>query len=162
MIAKTELEQHLIEIIDGAIGALALRVVDLDCVIVGHRKIDVFLERTDGVGLTLDECALASRTISKILETEALRGPYDLEVSSPGLDRRLRTLADFQRFSGSEVKMRLVAPLENRSNLRGIVNAVEKSNIVIGFEGKSMCVPIESIRRANLIWKEKSHAIGTR
>ncbi len=154
-ILKSEVENRLIRLIENVLSPLSLLVVDVDCVLVGHRRIGVFVERVGSSGATLDDCSVASGVIGKMLESEKFVGPFDLEVSSPGLDRRLRTESDFKRQIGAEAKLRLCEPQEGRANVRGAIVKVDDGLVEIGFDGRTMIIPVQSIRRANLVWKEE-------
>src|SRR4051794_16535757 len=91
-ISKTPLELRILSLSENVLEPQGFRVVDVDCR-VGHRSLlRIFIERAGSQNPTLDDCASASRLLSAQLDTdeEILPGAYDLEVSSPGLDRRLR------------------------------------------------------------------------
>ena len=83
-------------------------------------------------GVSLDDCAEASLVADAFLETvEELSAPYLLEVSSPGLDRPLWTLADCRRFTGSRVRVRLFKPVDGSANLKGILEGVDGEQVTI-------------------------------
>lgn len=133
--------------------------VDVECVMVGHRTVRVFIERVGSDSASLGDCATASHALGEKLEAEKIPGPYDLEVSSPGLERNLRTQEDFSKFEGREVRLRLVAPIEGRANVRGRLVKVEGDGIEVFFDRQTLRVPIEGIKKANLIWEEAKHAV---
>jgi ribosome maturation factor RimP len=83
-------------------------------------------------GVSLEHCEEASRTADAFLETvEELSSPYVLEVSSPGLDRPLWTLADCRRFAGSRVRVRLLRPVDGSANLKGILEGVDGESVTV-------------------------------
>ena len=85
--------------------------------------------------VTVDDCERVTRQLQHVLEVEGVA--YErLEVSSPGLDRPLKKLADFERFAGSEVSITLKKPLDGRKSFRGILHAPDGDTIGLEFEGK--------------------------
>ena len=86
----------------------------------------------------IDDCESASRELSALLDVEdPIPGHYVLEVSSPGIDRPLFTVAQFAKVNGQEVKLLLKSPLEGRRRLRGKLVSVEGEHIVLEAEGKT-------------------------
>ena len=103
-------------------------------------------------GITVDDCARVSHHVSGVLDVEdVIRGEYTLEVSSPGLDRPLFTLAHFQRFIGAQVKIRLYRAEHNRRNFSGVLRAVDNDTVLIDDNGTEFRLPYGRIERANLV-----------
>ena len=89
-------------------------------------------ERAETRQLTIDDCAKISRRLSDMLdEKDPIEAAYRLEVSSPGLDRPLKKLADFDRFAGQEVHIRLRVALNNRRNYNGILMGVRDGKVCV-------------------------------
>jgi ribosome maturation factor RimP len=114
----------------------------------------LFLDKPGG-SVTLDDCEKVSHLLSPVLDVEnIIEGRYFLEVSSPGINRRIKKKADFERFIGSKVKMQLRFPVNGQRKMTGIIEGVEGEEIVI--RGGSpeadqpKRVPLASIDRANL------------
>ena len=82
---------------------------------------------------------------------EPLPGSYTLEVSSPGLDRPLRTLAHFERFVGHEAKIRLGMPIEGRRNFKGRLCGIEDKSVVIDVDGTQWHLPLDDVVAAHLV-----------
>ena len=103
-------------------------------------------------GITLNECAKINRQISQVFDTENLvEGRYFLEVSSPGLDRPLKSTNDFKRYFGKAIKIILLKPINKQSVLHGVADEVNEENIVIVTKNdQKLCVPRCNIARANL------------
>ena len=117
----------------------------------GYGTLRVYIDREQGV--SLDDCAEISHQVSGILDVEdPIKQAYDLEISSPGIDRPLFKLADFDRFSGQLAKIKLAAGLEGRKNFKGRLQGVT-GNRVIGIEvdGEIFELPYADIARANLV-----------
>jgi len=116
----------------------------------GAAVLRVFIDQERGI--TLDDCEIVSRQLSSVLDVDdPIAGQYDLEVSSPGLDRPLFKLADFQRFSGSRARIRLADKLDGRRRFDGMLTGIDGSNVLIEVDGESMALPFELIDNAHLV-----------
>lgn len=117
----------------------------------GRWLLRVYIDREGGV--TLDDCRRVSREIETPLEIEGLIPiRYDLEVSTPGLDRPLVKESDYKKFVGREVKIRLENPIENQRNFKGILEGIEGGMVMIQSEGRSRQLPFREIKRAHLVF----------
>lgn len=154
-----ELEQLL----ERTLGGLGFRLADFEYSNHG-RMLRVFIEKehegssgsaTMGsamAGVTLDDCAAAARQLQRVLEVEGVE--YDrLEVSSPGLDRRLKKAADFARFTGCEAQVRLRQPVNGRRNFTGVVRAVNGDRVELEFDGGRIDFGLGDLDRARLVPK---------
>jgi ribosome maturation factor RimP len=93
-----------------------------------------------------------SRQVTGVLDVEdPIRGGYDLEVSSPGLDRPLYTVEQFRRYVGEAVRIRLKAKLEGRRQLAGRLESVSEETIEVQEDSRRFAVPVDMIDRARLI-----------
>jgi ribosome maturation factor RimP len=123
------------------------------------RMLRVFIEKIHEVdsaagpgGITVADCEAASRQLQRVFEVEGIA--YDrLEVSSPGLDRRLKKAADFARFTGHEASVRLRRAINGRRNFTGIVRGVEGERVEFEFEGGRMAFDMAELDRARLVPK---------
>lgn len=116
----------------------------------GRRTLRVYVDSP--AGLTVDDCIHISRQINAILDAEAsIDGAYDLEVSSPGLDRPLITLAHFQRFIDKEVKIKLHNPLEGRRHFTGKLLSAKENSVQILVDEKIVDLDFNNIEKANLV-----------
>ena len=117
----------------------------------GHGTLRVYIDRDSGV--SVDDCAAISHQVSGILDVEEpIKQAYDLEISSPGIDRPLFKLADFERFAGRVAKIRLAAGLEGRRNFKGRLAGVSDAGLVkIEVDGETFDLPHADIARANLV-----------
>lgn len=157
-IHKSDIENDLIQAIEPLAQRLGFVLIDLDCVPVHHRAVRVFIETTSHESPTLDDCARVSESLGILVESR-FSGAFDLEVSSPGLDRRLRTYQDFLRFRGMKARLRLLRPVEGRTNISGIIATVLDDSLEMRFDGIRLMVPISNIKKANLIWEEAQSAV---
>jgi ribosome maturation factor RimP len=122
----------------------------------GKRKtLQVMAEREDG-GMNVDDCMALSRALSEFLEREdPMEGDYELEVSSPGIDRPLTRLADFARWSGHEAKIELVAPQDGRKRLRVLLLGLDGNDVVMDLAGQRLKLPFRAIAEAKLVLTDK-------
>ncbi len=103
-------------------------------------------------GITVDDCASVSHHVSGVLDVEdPIDGEYTLEVSSPGMDRPLYTLEQYQAYVGQLVNLRLRVPFEGRRKFKGVINAVEGDEIVIYVDDHEYLLPISTIEKANIV-----------
>ncbi len=110
-------------------------------------------------GITLSDCSLVSKGISPLLDDANLieDDSYSLEVSSPGVNRPLVKLSDFDRFKDNDVKIVLKTPEksidENRIKYKGYLNGISDNSIVLTVGGKKVLIPYVGIKKANIIYK---------
>lgn len=103
-------------------------------------------------GILVEDCSAVSRQISAVLDVEdPVPGQYSLEVSSPGMDRPLRKLDDFQRFTGEVAKIKTSMPFEGQRNFKGIITGVEDDLVIIECENKEVRLPVTAIDKARLV-----------
>ncbi|HEV8332604.1 MAG TPA: ribosome maturation factor RimP [Steroidobacteraceae bacterium] len=102
-------------------------------------------------GISLDDCERVSRSVSETLDAaDPIPGHYTLEVSSPGLDRVLRTREHFERFAGEHVKLEMMQPIEGRKRFAGRLLGVGERDITLELESGRISLPIDDIHRARL------------
>jgi ribosome maturation factor RimP len=123
----------------------------------GQQALRVFidsLEESEKKGVTLDDCSQVSRQVGAMLDVDnPIQGRYVLEVSSPGIDRPLFELRHYHRHIGSEVKIRLSSPINQRRQFKGRLQRVEGENIYIQVEDseESVVLPFSAIEKANVV-----------
>lgn len=103
-------------------------------------------------GVTLAECETASRQLQRVLEVEGI-GYGRLEVSSPGLDRKLKKAADFARFAGQEADVRLREPVNGRRRFVGVVRRVTGEQVELEVDGATHVLALENLDKARLVPK---------
>lgn len=102
-----------------------------------HNLISIFIYKEDGIGL--DDCESVSRKIDEILDKdEDLTDPYYLEVSSPGLDRPIKTNDDYRRNLGKEVEVKLYAPIDGKKQFEGFLTSYDDESVLIKMEDGEM------------------------
>jgi len=138
-------------LLEPAIKALGFRLWGIEYIPQGrHSLLRVYLDKEGGIDI--EDCAIASRQISSILDVEdPITGEYTLEVSSPGLDRTLFTLDQFNEYLGWHVTLRLTVNFENRRKFTGQLKAVVDDEIVIIIGDEEYTIPYELIEKASLV-----------
>ena len=116
------------------------------------RLLQVFAEKSDGSPLSLDDCTTISRNISALLDTEdVINDKYNLEVSSPGIDRPLVTEDDFIRFSGETANVKFIKKIEDTGKVKGIISLSDnKVKIQREADNKIFTTDFENISSAKL------------
>lgn len=137
----------MLKLIEQTAEGLGYELVDFETSPRG-RLMRVFIDSPNGI--TVDDCATVSNQLTRIFEVENI--DYDrLEVSSPGLDRALKKPADFERFAGQDVQLRLSMPIANQRNFAGMLQGLKDGVVVIETEKGLMEIPFEEIEKARLV-----------
>ncbi len=146
-------EQSLLDVIEAHAAANGIEIVTVE--IVGAKKapvIRVYIDTQNGV--SFNELSAAQAWIGDLLDAiDPFPGAYTLEVSSPGIDRPLRTLEHFARFIGEEAKVRLSESIDGKGAFTGTIVSCNDGEIVFSVDGQEMNVLLEKIKKANLIGK---------
>jgi len=115
-----------------------------------HGVLRLYIDKEDGVNV--DDCSSVSRQISALIDVEdPVSGQFNLEISSPGSDRPLRRLVDFQRFVGSLVKLKTVMPLQGQRNFKGRLLEVSEETVVIETDDEEISLPMSTIDKARIV-----------
>jgi ribosome maturation factor RimP len=113
--------------------------------------------------VSFQECERVSRDLSAALDVEdAITHAYRLEVSSPGIDRPLRRLVDFQRFAGRQIKVRMTDAVEGRRNFSGTLRGAGDGAVQVDCDGRCYQLPVDAIARAHLVpdWEAEFRRTG--
>ena len=142
-------------IIAAAVEAAGYRLVRLLLMGGKVKTLQVMAERADGT-MNVEDCAALSRALSEFIEREdPIEGDFELEVSSPGIDRPLTRLTDFARWSGHEAKLELVAPIDGRKRFRGTLLGLDGNDVTVEAQGLRLKVPFRAIAEAKLVLTDK-------
>lgn len=147
---------HLEEVLTPTIEAAGYRLVRLRLMGGKVKTLQIMAERADGT-MNVEDCATLSRALSEFLETEdPIEGEYNLEVSSPGIDRPLTRLTDFSRWSGHEAKIELNAPQANgRKKFKGLLLGLDGTDVVLETNGERLKFPFGAVSEAKLVLTDK-------
>ena len=131
LIAKAAVDRRLAEIVTPTIEGLGYELVRLRLMSGKNTILQIMADKPDG-GIEVDDCAKISQAVSAVLDVEdPLEGEYALEVSSPGIDRPLTRLKDFENFEGYEVKLQTSELIDGRKRFNGTLRGVEGNEILI-------------------------------
>ena len=134
-------------LIEQVVTGLGYELVDIEFSPKG-RLLRIFLDIERG--MTVDDCATVSNQLQRVFEVENV--DYDrLEVSSPGLDRPLKKLADFERFAGEQAQVRLSLPIGNQRNFVGVIERVQDGAVALRTEKGEVLLPFDDIEKARLV-----------
>ena len=116
----------------------------------GNGRLRVYIDCADGI--SLDDCAAVSEQLSAALDVEdPIPDAYELEVSSPGLNRPLFGRRDFERFAGERVFVRLAHALEGRKRFKGHLAGIEEDALLVEVDGRMWKLPIDGVEQAHLV-----------
>ena len=114
-----------------------------------HSVLRIYIERDSGI--TADDCAAVSTQVSAILDVEdPITGEYTLEVSSPGMDRRLFSLEQYSAYIGEVVDLQLRSPFDGRRKFKGVLKGVEGEDVVIQIDDHEFLLPHDDIDKARV------------
>ncbi len=146
-------EDRLDQEIARQVGALGCILVDARMLRTGREvTLQILIEKEENAPVTIEDCAAVSRQISVWLDVEnPINGKYCLEVSSPGLDRPLKTLLEFERFKGEQAEIQLYGLEQGRRRVLGILQGLDDQKVVIeNAEGRWM-IALDQIHKAKLV-----------
>lgn len=146
----TKKEQSILQALEPQAQEEGIEIVTVE--VVGSKKaptIRVYIDTPDGVGF--DELSAAQSWIDGVVERiDPFPGAYMLEVSSPGIDRPLRTLEHFERFAGEQAVVKLAEPLRGRSTFTGTLEGARGEAIVMRCDDEVVELPFNQVKRAHL------------
>ena len=153
--AKTAEDRQLLELIEPVAESLGLDVVRVR--LMGgtqRRRLQIMAERAADHDISVEECARLSRAVSEVFDAaDPIAGEYLLEVSSPGIDRPLTRLTDFDLFEGHEARLETDRLVEGRRRFRGLIAGTEDANVLIDLEGEdeTALIPFDWLADAKLV-----------
>ena len=147
------LEQNLQEMLQSAVEDLGCELWGIECQRAGRfMTVRLFIDKEGGI--TVDDCADVSRQVSAILDVEdPIADKYNLEVSSPGLDRPLFTLPQFERYIGQDISVHLRIPVMERRKWQGKLERIENDMVILIVDGQEQVLVFGNIQKANVVAK---------
>ena len=147
-VANSELKQLLGPVVE----ALGCELWGIELQACGKTKLlRLYIDHAEN-GVGVDDCERVSRQASAVLDVEdAINGEYILEVSSPGMDRPLYELSQYEQFIGEDISLRLRFPYEGRRNFKGRLSGVDDDEIVLVVADHEFLFPVEGIEKANVV-----------
>jgi ribosome maturation factor RimP len=144
-------DQQLSSIVEKETSLLGYELVKLDVISRGRRKVlRLFIDRPDG-NITVEDCVKVSKGVGFVLEgEEIMTGPYNLEVSSPGINRPLVRPEHFERFTGHGARIEFSVGAGEKKTLIGEIAGIGEDSVEILSEGEKTAIRFDSIMKANL------------
>jgi len=138
------------QMLEPTVGGLGYELVGVELQGSGARTLlRLYIDAEAGV--TVEDCARVSHQVSGVLDVEdPIRGPFTLEVSSPGVERPLFTPQHYERFAGYRVRVKLEVPVEGRRNVTGHLLGCREGCVIVLEDGVERRLPLQAIRRAHL------------
>ena len=134
-------------LIEKLVMQLGYELVDFET-INGGQILRIFIDKGDLIDI--EDCTKVSNHVNNVLSIETDYDYERLEVSSPGLDRVIKKLNDFDRFKGQKVKIKTRFAIENRKNFKGILYGTKSESIMIEVDNESLLIDFENIDKARL------------
>lgn len=142
---------HLWDLFEPVINAMGYELVEIEYQPnPKHGVLRLFIDKDSGI--LVEDCSAVSQQISAVIDVEdPVPGHFNLEVSSPGMDRPLRRAEDFERFTGDVVKIKTSMAFEGQRNFKGLLKGLEEDLVVVECEDKEVRLPITAIDKARLV-----------
>ncbi len=148
-----KITDKIIDLINPVIGDMGYELVGVEYVASGkHSILRIYIDIDNGIGI--EDCEKVSRQLSAIFDVEdPISGQYNLEVSSPGVERPLFHIGHYQRFLGNDIKLRMVRPIDGQRKFSGAIGSVSEVNNTIELvtELGPVTLDIDMIEKANLV-----------
>jgi ribosome maturation factor RimP len=156
MVREEGVARVVAELIEPVLIDLGYRLVRVRMTAENGQTLQIMAERPDG-SMTIDDCEAISRVVSPLLDVEdPIPTEYNLEVSSPGLDRPLVRLGDFDRWAGHVARFELVRQIDGRRRFRGTIKGVTGGSISVAVEGDvEIVLAFEDIAEAKLVMTDE-------
>lgn len=150
MVWVTKKEAELADLLRATIEAMGFDLWGLEYRAQGKQSLfRIYIDRETGV--QVDDCASVSRQVSGILDVEdPIQGEYNLEVSSPGIDRLLFSVEQYQQYIGEWIEVKLRIPFEGRKNFSGTLVGIEDQDVVVRIGDDEYVLPFDSIDKAKV------------
>ena len=158
IITETGLEARIAHIVEPVAAGLGYRLVRVKLSAMNGATLQIMAERPDGT-MTVGDCEILSRDLSPALDVEdPMDTAYNLEVSSPGIDRPLVRRSDFEKWAGHDAKVELARPLDGRKRFKGKLAGLDGDAVRLELESKSkldaaatVLLPLADIGEARLV-----------
>jgi len=149
----TGLEARIAEIVTPALEGLGYELVRVAVSGRDRPAVQIMADRADGAPMTVDDCETISRDLGAVIDVaDPMPGEWRLEVSSPGIDRPLTRIKDWNRFAGHLARAEVDPPIEGRRRFSGIVLGADAEHARLRLDdGSEVALPMANLRRARLV-----------
>lgn len=146
------IQERLTELFEPVVESLGCELWGIEYMAQGRHRalLRIYIDKEEGVGV--EDCERVSRQVSSVLDVEdPIQSEYTLEVSSPGMDRPLFKLKQFEANVGERVAVRLRLPFEGRRKFTGLLKGIENEEVVLEVDNEEYILPYELIDKANIV-----------
>jgi ribosome maturation factor RimP len=155
LVLSVQAATHLEPVFEPVIERAGFKLVRLRIMGGAQKTLQVMAERPDG-SMDVEGCSELSHALLDFIEQEdPIEGDYEIEVSSPGIDRPLTRVMDFSRWAGHEAKIELNMPIEGRRRFRGTLLGMDGSDVAIRADNQDFKLPFRAIANAKLVLTDK-------
>jgi ribosome maturation factor RimP len=155
LIAKTGMDKRLMEILDPVIGDMGFELVRIRLMGGQTPTLQIMAERPGG-GIEVDDCAEISTAVSAVLDVEdPITDAYTLEVSSPGIDRPLTRLKDFDSYEGYEAKLETTEMIDGRKRFRGTLAGIDGDEVLLNVDEGTLGLKFDWLADAKLVMTDE-------
>ena len=141
---------RLTELLRPVIEQMGYELVGVEYLVGSGGLLRVYIDQDTGINV--DDCVAVSHQVSGVLDVDAqLQDSYQLEVSSPGVDRPLFVKEHFERYAGSRVRIKLLMKLHGRRRFEGVLKGVQDRDVLLDMDGETEHLPLDQIESARLI-----------
>lgn len=153
---REQVRERVIELVEPVLKSEGYELVEVEFIGSSRSSIlRVYIDKPGGI--SLDDCTDVTHVLSPLLDVnDPIESAYDLEISSPGLDRPLRRPADYEKYAGKKVKIKTFGPLasgDNRKVFPGVLVGFESGVVTVAVDGREFSIPHEAIAKANLVYE---------
>jgi ribosome maturation factor RimP len=154
--ATNPIEERVIALIEPTAEGLGYRLVRVRLMGNRRKRLQIMAERVSDGQMSVEDCSRLSRAVSSALDLEdPIQDEYDLEVSSPGIDRPLMRIEDFERFKGHVAKLETAAMINGQRRFKGVIAGVEGDVIVLATEQGEARLQLSGLSDARLVLTDK-------
>ncbi len=154
--ATNPVEERVIALIEPTAGELGYRIVRVRLSGNRRKRLQIMGERISDGQMGIDDCTKLSRALGPVFDLEdPVQGEYDLEISSPGIDRPLMRIEDFERFVGFDAKLETAVPVNNQRRWKGVIQAVNGDEITLATDQGEAKLKFSALSDARLVLTDK-------
>jgi ribosome maturation factor RimP len=154
--ATNPVEERVIALTEPTAAELGYRIVRVRLSGNRRKRLQIMAERVSDGQMGIDDCGRLSRALSPVFDLEdPVQGEYDLEISSPGIDRPLMRIEDFERFVGFDAKLETALPINNQRRWKGVIKSVNGEDITLATEHGEATLKFSALSDARLVLTDK-------
>ena len=144
-----EIEEKLLKALEEVISTKGMRIVNINISNSSSSpSIKIIIDAARGIGV--DDCSFTSRLADDLIKINGYFDDYDIEVSSPGINRQLFSVTDFMLYKGFIVKIKLKSGISNQKNFVGKIKDVDEENIKIELDDSEILINFKNVKKANI------------